>query len=316
MNIPAQPARHSAAGAYAGRTLIIVNPKAGRQSIAAVLRRVGGAFAARETSFDMVTTRRAGHATELARHAAQRGYRAVCIVGGDGTLAEAATGLVGTSVPLAIIPRGTANQVAMNLGIPRAFESAVDTAISGRAVPIDLGSVEGRAFALIAGAGFDAAVMSDATRELKERWGFGAYVYSALKNVLSMNPARFHIKTDAVELEISAVSVMVANVGALFTKYLPVRLPLTPNPLSSWHDGRFDVIVVAPQTLPDWATVLWSAALHKFGGSERLIHLQARTVTIDADQPIPTQIDGDPAGHTPLTAEVLERGVRVMLPRE
>lgn len=310
-----QNVKHSAVGAFAGRTLIIINPKAGRQSIAAVQRRVGGAFAAREKSFDMVATQRSGHATELARQAAQRGYQSVCVVGGDGTLAEAATGLVGTAVPLAIIPRGTANQVALNLGIPRAFEAAVDNAVYGRPTPIDVGSIEGRAFALVAGAGFDAAVMATATRELKERWGFAAYIYSAVKNVLSMTPARFHIRADSHELEISAVSVMIANVGALFTKYLPVRLPLTPNPISSWRDGLFDVIVVAPQTLPDWATVLWSAAMHQFGGSERLIHLQARHVTIEAEQPMPTQIDGDPAGTTPLVADVIEGGVRVLLPR-
>ena len=64
-----------------------------------------------------------------------------------------------------------------------------------------------------------------------------------------------------------------------------------------------------------WASVLWSAGMNKFGGSDRLIHLQARQVTIDADQPMPTQIDGDPAGVTPITATVIERGVRIMLPR-
>jgi diacylglycerol kinase (ATP) len=238
----------------------------------------------------------------------------LCVVGGDGTIAEAATGLVGSDVALAVIPRGTANQVALNLEIPRTFEAAVETAVNGRPVAIDLGNIDGRAFALVAGAGFDAAVMATATRDMKERWGFGAYIYSALKNALAMNPARFQITVDEQQLEISAVSVMIANVGALFTKYIPVRFPLTPKPLSSWHDGVFDVVVVAPRHFPDWAGVLWSAGLSKFGGSERLIHLQGRKVTIDADQPVPTQIDGDAVGTTPLTATVIENGVRVMLP--
>ena len=304
-----------AAGAYAGRILIVVNPKAGRESMSALRRKLGGAFAARKVSFDIVPTQHAGHATELAREASRLGYKRVCVVGGDGTLAEVATGLVGTRIPVAIIPRGTANQVALNLSIPRAFESAVETAVHGRATPIDLGSVDGRAFALIAGAGFDASIMATATREMKERWGFAAYIYSALKHALAMSPARFHITADRHELEISAVSVMIANVGALFTKYIPVRFPLTPNPIRSWQDGLFDIVVIAPRKFEDWATVLWNAALHRFGGSDRLIHLQARRVTIEADQPMPTQIDGDPAGTTPLTAEVIERGVRIMLPR-
>ena len=297
-----------------GRTLIIVNPKAGQETLATLRRKLGGAFAARDINFDIVTTEYSGHATELARDAARAGFAKVCVVGGDGTIAEAATGLVGTDVPLGLIPRGTANQVALNLKIPIAIEKAVDVAINGTAQPIDIGQVDGRAFALVAGAGFDAAVMGSATRELKERWGFGAYIYAALKQALSATPARFCITTEQTKLEISGVSVMIANVGALFTKYLPIRFPLTPQPLSSWHDGLFDIVVVAPQNFPDWATVLWNAARMQFGGTNRLIHLQARQVTIESDPILPTQIDGDPVGETPLTATVLEKGVRIMLP--
>jgi diacylglycerol kinase (ATP) len=298
----------------AGRTLIIVNPMAGQETLAKLRRKLGGAFAARNINFDIVTTEHSGHATELARQAAELGFAKVCAVGGDGTIAEAATGLVGFDIPLGVIPRGTANQVALNLKIPIALEKAVEVAVHGMPQPIDLGQVNGRAFALVAGAGFDAAVMSSATRELKERWGFGAYIYAALKQALSASPARFTITTEDTTLEISGVSVMIANVGALFTKYIPLRFPLTPKPLSSWQDGLFDIVVVAPQNFPDWATVLWNAARMKFGGNDRLLHLQAREVTIAADPAVPTQIDGDPVGVTPITAKVLERGVRIMMP--
>jgi diacylglycerol kinase (ATP) len=298
----------------AGRTLIIVNPMAGQETLAKLRRKLGGAFAARNINFDIVTTEHSGHATELARQAAELGFAKVCAVGGDGTIAEAATGLVGFDIPLGVIPRGTANQVALNLKIPIALEKAVEVAVNGMPQPIDLGQVNGRAFALVAGAGFDAAVMSSATRELKERWGFGAYIYAALKQALSASPARFTITTEDTTLEISGVSVMIANVGALFTKYIPLRFPLTPKPLSSWQDGLFDIVVVAPQNFPDWATVLWNAARMKFGGNDRLLHLQAREVTIAADPAVPTQIDGDPVGVTPITAKVLERGVRIMMP--
>src|SRR6185369_11057643 len=236
------------------------------------------------------------------------------VVGGDGTLAEAATGLAGSMVPLAIIPRGTANQVARNLRIPVAFEAAVDVAVRGVPTPIDMGRINGRSFALVAGAGFDAAVMASATRELKERWGFGAYVYAAVKEALSAAPARFHVSADGMELDVSAVTVMIANVGALFTAYLPFRFPLTPWPMSSWHDGLFDVMIVAPRTFPSWATVLWKAARQHFGGSKQLIHFQAREVRIDAEPAVPVQIDGDPAGMTPMVATAVERAARILLP--
>ena len=278
-------------------------------------RKIGGAFAARSANFDIVTTEYAGHATVIAREAARLGYRAVCVVGGDGTLAEAATGLAHTNVPLAIIPRGTANQVARNLNIPVAFEAAVDVAVNGEPTDIDMGRIDGRSFALVAGAGFDAAVMTSATRELKERWGFAAYIFAAVKESLAASPARFHIKADDQELEISAVTVMIANVGALFTRYLPLQLPLTPNPLTAWKDGLFDIVIIAPRAFPDWAAVMWNAALRNFDGTNQLIHLQARSVSISADPPVPVQIDGDPAGMTPMTAEVAPRGARILLPR-
>jgi YegS/Rv2252/BmrU family lipid kinase len=236
------------------------------------------------------------------------------VVGGDGTIAEAATGLDGAPTPLAIIPRGTANQLAHNLGIPIDLEQAVEVAISGTPTFIDLGRIDGRSFALVAGAGFDAAVMAAATRELKERWGFGAYIYAAVKEALTATPTQFHLSVDGRALDVHAVTVMVANMGELFSAFIPLRLPLAPRPQYSWQDGLLDVVVVAPRKFPEFAGILWRAAHKRFGGDERLLHFQAREVTIDADPPIAVQIDGDPAGQTPVTASVVQGALRVMVP--
>lgn len=302
-----------AAGPYAGRTFIILNPAAGQDAPERLRRLIAGAFAARHAPFDLVDTTGPGHATELACRAVELGYRAVCVVGGDGTLAEAATGLAGTRTPLAIIPRGTANQVAQNLRIPAAIEQAVEVAVNGRPRPMDLGRIDGRAFALVAGAGYDAAVMASATRDLKERWGFAAYVFAAVKEALSATPVRFRIQADERVLEVDAVSVMLANMGELFTQFLPFALPLTPQPTESWQDGLFDIVVVAPKGVADVPGVLWKAARRQFGG-DRLIHLQARAVTIESDPPIAVQIDGDPAGSTPVSATAVRGGVLVLSP--
>lgn len=305
-----------AAGPYADRTFIILNPAAGQEDPARLRRVIGGAFASRSGPFDLEQTRHAGHALELARRALSLGYRAVCVVGGDGTLAEAATALAGTAVPLALIPRGTANQVARNLRIPVDVEAAVEVAMNGQPTPIDLGNIDGRFFALVAGAGFDAAVMAAATRELKERWGFGAYIYAAAKQALSATPVHFEICVDGRDLELDAVTVMIANVGELFSAWLPLRLPLGPDPLMAWQDGLLDVIVLAPRRLPEFATVLWRAARRRFAGDDRLIHFQASEVTIAANPPIAVQIDGDPAGLTPITARAVPAAMRMMLPRQ
>ncbi len=305
----------SAAGPYAGRTLIVLNPAAGQDQTARLRRRIGGAFAFRNAPFDLVETVGPRHATELARDAAARGYRAVCVVGGDGTLAEAATGLAGTDIPLALIPTGTGNQVAQNLRIPTSLEDAVELAVHGKSSHMDLGRIDDRVFALVAGAGFDAATMASATREMKGRWGFGAYIFAAVKEALKAQPVDFRVTVDGEVLEVRAVSVMLANVGELFAEFVPFPVPLTPRPHKSWQDGLFDVVVVAPRNVMDVPGVLWKAVGKRFrGNDDRLLHFQARHVIIEADPPIATQIDGDPAGKTPLEATVVERGVRIIAP--
>jgi YegS/Rv2252/BmrU family lipid kinase len=309
-----KPAPRGAASPWAGRTFIIINPAAGQDDTARLQRNLGGAFAARGASFDLAVTEYSGHAAELAARSAEQGYRAVCVVGGDGTLAEAASALAGTSTPLGIIPRGTANQVALNLGIPRGVDAAVEVVVNGVATAIDLGRVNGRTFALVAGAGFDAAVMAAATRELKERWGFGAYIYAAVKEALAASPTRFELLADGRTLVVDAVTVMVANVGELFSAFIPFRFPLAPRPGNSWQDGLLDVVVVAPRNAPEFAAILWRAAHKKFGGDERLIHFQAREITITAEPPIAVQIDGDPAGCTPVTARAENAALLVMVP--
>jgi YegS/Rv2252/BmrU family lipid kinase len=294
-----------------------VNPAAGQDDTAKLRRLIGGAFAARGASFDLAVTEAPGHAETLAREAARMGYRAVCVVGGDGTLAEAATGLSGLATPLAIIPRGTANQVAHNLRIPIDVEDAVEVAVNGVPTAVDLGRVNGRAFALLAGAGFDAAMMASATREMKERWGFGAYIIAAVKEALAAHPRRFVIRADDRVLEIDAVSVMVANVGELFSGFIPFRIPLTPSPAKlSWQDGLLEVVVLAPRNPPELAMLVWRAAHRKFAGDDKLIHFQAREISIEADPPIAVQVDGDPAGTTPVTAVAIPAALRVLVPQE
>ncbi len=299
---------------YAGRALIIVNPASGRGNSDRTLRSLGAAFAARRASFDLVETAGAGDAELAARQGAQRGYRSVVAVGGDGTIAEAITGLAGSDVPLGIIPAGTANQLASNLGIPRDIEGAVEVALHGTPMPMDIGQLgDGRYFALMAGAGWDAEVMRDATRELKNRFGFLAYLYAGLRSATQLPSVAFHITADGQEIEVQAASVMVANVGQLFHELFPVGFWIGPG--VSYRDGLLDVCIFAPQSVVDVATMLWKVAWQDFVGDQRMIYLQAREVVIESDPVIVTQADGDLVGATPLRARAVPGGVRVLVPQ-
>ncbi len=302
------------AGPYTGRALIVLNPAAGQEDPLRVRRLLGGAFAVRGAPFDLVETAGAGDAERFARDAVRLGYRAVVAVGGDGTVAEVITGLAGTQVPLAVVAQGTGNQVACNLGIPRDVEGAVEVAVHGVPAPMDLGQLaDGRYFALMAGAGWDAEVMTAATRELKDRWGFGAYLYAGLRKALVPPSALYSITADGREFTVSAATVIVANVGQIVYDLLPVDLRIGPG--VSFHDGMLDVCIFAPRTLTDVAAVLWRVARGQYVGDDRMIYLRARDIRIESETPVVTQVDGDVVGETPLAVRAVEGGVRVLVPR-
>ena len=304
----------SAAGPRAGCACIIMNPAAGKARARQLRTRIENAFRRAGAEFEISLTHGPGHATELARAATARGCRLVCAVGGDGTLAETASALAGSGTPLALIPRGTANQVAFNLGIPRHVEAAVQVALHGRMAELDVGVIDGRVFTLAAGAGLDAAVMARATPALKERWGFGAYVYAMLKESVTSHRRHFDIVADGRDLHVGAMSVLIANVGALYTAFPNVRMPMAPEPDSAWRDGMLDVVIVEPASVPRFAGLLARLAVVGFGGAG-LLHLRAREVELHAVPSAPLQIDGDAAGETPVTAVALPAALRIMVPR-
>jgi YegS/Rv2252/BmrU family lipid kinase len=303
-----------AAGPYARRNLVVLNPVAGQEDTDRVLRLLAGAFAVRRASFDIVTTGGPGDAERFAREAAALGYRAVVAVGGDGTVGEVITGLAGTGVPLGIVPKGTGNQVAFNLGIPRSVEAAVDAVVNGEATPMDLGQVDnGRYFAVAAGVGWDAAVVSVATRELKDRWGFGAYLYAALRVGTTPPISRYRITADGETLEVDAAMVLAANMGIIVSN--PPALNVRIGPGVSHRDGKLDLCIFAPRTLPQAAGLVWRMYRQRYAGDDRLIYLQAREVLIESDPPVVTETDGELLGETPLRARAVPGGIHVLVPR-
>jgi diacylglycerol kinase (ATP) len=180
---------------------------------------------------------------------------------------------------------------------------------------VDIGQLgDGRYFALMAGAGWDAEVMSFATRELKDRWGFGAYLFAGLRRAVTPHtPTTFTITVDGSSFEVRAATVIVANVGQLVYDLVPMDLRIGPG--VSFEDGLLDVCIFAPSSLTDVAAVLWRVASRRYVGDNRLIYLQASEIRIECDPPTITQVDGDLAGYTPLVARAVPGGVKVLRPR-
>ncbi len=293
------------------RYIVLVNPKASGGQPSALRRRIAAAFADRGVHFDIYETCSAAHTYQVAHEAAAAGCRAVAVAGGDGTVAQALRGTAGTEVPVAILPFGTGNQLAVNFGIPASLEGAVDVAVGGVIERIDLGRIGSEYFALIAGAGLDAEVIAGATEELKQRLGFAAYLYSGLMNVITPQRADFRIAVDDHELEVTATMVLLANVGQLAAGSLPVEL--TVGPRVSFSDGLIDVCIYAPRNLPEMARMVWRAARQQFAGDDRTVFLQGKSIRLEADPPVAVQIDGEPRGETPIEAEVVPLAGRILV---
>lgn len=302
-------------GAYpvpvADRFFVVVNPAAAGHTGDSARRRIAAAFAGHDVPFDLYEPPDAASALEAARRAARAGVRAVVAAGGDGTVAQALRGTAGTGIPVAILPFGTGNQLAANFDIPTSLEGSVRVAVEGKVEKIDLGRVNGEYFALIAGAGLDAEVMADATAELKSRLGFAAYLVAGLKHVVP-RPADYRIVADGEVVEVRAAMVLLANVGQVAAGTLPVELQVGPR--VSFQDGLVDVCVYAPKNLPEMAQVMWKVVRQQFAGDDRMLFLQARKVRIESDPTVPVQLDGEPAGETPLEVEMEPLAGRIMVP--
>ncbi|MFF4872961.1 phosphatase PAP2 family protein [Streptomyces sp. NPDC000961] len=251
----------------------------------------------------------------------------VVVCGGDGTVRACADMAAGTGVPLAIVPCGTGNLLARNLGLPVEPVAALREALSGRAAGLDVARIEGDGlaptrFAVMAGAGFDAAMVRDASPRLKERLGWAAYVLSAARHLRDPR-MRLSIRLDGgAPLERRARMVVIGNVGSL-----QGGLPLLPD--ARPDSGRLEVVLLDPRGVTGWLATAGYLVSRLPGGRtspasgtrERtaahgaLEYFGAARVDLRFARPQPRELDGDvlPAG-TRLTAEVEPGALRVCLP--
>ena len=248
------------------------------------------------------------------RKAAKDGCDVVIAVGGDGTVLQVATALAGTQVALAIVPTGTGNLLAGNLGIPKEPPEAVHTALTGRPRRIDVGrlSVGGkrRAFTVACGAGFDADVMERTDSEDKGRWGRFAYLASALLEGGNIHNVAHKITLDGVRSTTEAAQVLIANFGRVPAglKVRGVRA----------DDGMLDVFIIRasgplPALLAGWEAIRTTGDGGTDGG--RVYRARARKVRVETSPKRRVETDGSVVGRTPFTASVRPAALTVMVPR-
>lgn len=242
------------------------------------------------------------------RSAVAAGARLVLAAGGDGTVRAVAEGLWGSEAVLGILPLGTANVLAHNLGIPRKLADAVRVALFGRDRLLDVGSTRAGLFLVAAGMGLDARMMSALEARARHRVGLVAYLAPALRHLA--DPAfEVTVRCDGgVPLHRLVAAALVGNVARL---PLGVRL----HPGARVDDGRLEVVLIHPRGPAGWPRV--AAALLGSPDQGAVERLPARQAEIHATSLQPIELDGDSAGWaTSLTARVHPRAVRVRVPRE
>jgi len=232
-----------------------------------------------------------------ARIALAAGADVVLACGGDGTVRHVARVLAGSGTPLGLVPTGTANLLARNLAIALGDPAkATRIALCGTNRAVDVGWVfiddhaEEQVFLVMAGVGFDAAIMAGASHELKARLGSLAYFLSGAR-ALTGPRASITLAVDGrIDPPRRVRTVVVGNCGKLLAG-------LVLMPAAKMDDGLLDVVSIGPKSIFGWLAVTTRVLGRRRGGHRIVQHWQGRTVIISAEAPQHAQLDGDPVGE-------------------
>jgi diacylglycerol kinase (ATP) len=293
---------------------LIINPISGNAHPGAIADRVEVARTALGKSGEesrVVVSDRRGHVRELATAAVHAGSRLVMVWGGDGSMNEAASALLGTDVPLALIPAGSGNGLARELGTPLQPVAAIAAALNGRPRVIDAGELGGRPFFNVAGIGFDAHIATCFDRA--PRRGLATYVRVSARELLTYRAISYRIECGDSE----GVAALASSQRALLVTI--ANSPQFGNgakiaPFARVDDGRLDLVVY--EEVSRFATL---RALPKLfsGGIERVRGVTTRQIErgrIESDAPMAFHVDGEPVeGGTTLEVRVLPRALTVIV---
>ncbi len=224
-------------------------------------------------------------APAMARKAVEKGADLLLLWGGDGTVQRCIDEVAGEDVVVAIIPAGTANLLATNLGVPHDLPAAVDIALFGARRRLDVGVVNGERFAVMAGAGFDAIMMQEADGGLKDRFGRLAYVWTGAR-ATQADPVKMSIKVDGTPwFKDKATCLLLGNMGTLSGG-------LTAFPQARPDDGQLEIGVVTAEGPVEWARVLTRLATGHAERSKLVRTTRGRKVDVKLGRPMPYELDG------------------------
>lgn len=291
--------------------LIVTNPaaaRAGGRGLAEARRRLE----ARGFRIVVESTGATGDGERLAREAVAGGAHVVIAHGGDGTVMDVVAGMVGTGRPLGLLPGGTGNVLAGNLGISRSHVAAAETIAAGATRTIDLGRLTtaagSRYFAVNCAAGFAADLMAETAQHHKRRFGVAAYVARAIVMATRLARAATRVEVDGVVHEGHAVTVLVANCRHIVPRLLPLAGDIAPD------DGVLDVAVLDAASTASALRLVWRMVQRRPDADAGITIYHGRRVRVTSEPVLPVEADGEALGTTPMSVELLPRSLTVLAP--
>ena len=289
------------------RFTILVNPNAGRGKARWVLREALEVMRRKSIVADVQESRDAQHLLALARQAAADKPDAVVSLGGDGTQHYVLNGIMGSEIPLAVIPCGSGNDLAKGLGIPLQARAAAEVLCAGSTRRLDLGRAGNAVFSCIAGAGFDSVVTRYANERVRWLKGSLAYAWSILRSLKNYRPEPLAIVSDVQRYSGEVIFAVVGN-----NVSYGGGIHLTPH--AQLDDGLLDVCIVP--YLGKWELLRWVPSAYRglHLRHPRIIYFQARKISFRSTSRLELFGDGEFLQELPATMEVVPRALSVIVP--
>lgn len=282
----------------------IVNPISGTKTKNRVAKLIRELLDPQLFAPTLVVTEYAGHATQLAQQFALQEYYAVVAVGGDGTVNEVASGLLGSNTALGIIPNGSGNGFARHLDISTRMNRAIEMLNSSEVIHVDYGLVNDIPFFSTFGVGFDAVVAHDFADSSR---GFKGYVQSIFKDLFQYKPESYHLEGEGIDLTTTAFLINFANAGQWgYDAYIA--------PKASVQDGWLDIAVVTEFPMTAAAGLALSLFTKDIDENLHMNTLRAKEITLTRENEGAVHIDGTPTQMgKELHVKIVEDGLKVLV---
>lgn len=288
------------------RLKFILNPVSGHGILNGRFETLAKYFNNQNYHIDLFKTKGKGDAKNFAENTGCE-TSAVVAIGGDGTINEVINGLYGKNVPLGIIPCGTNNLLAKELGIPHNIKKACHIISTGKTKHIDLGYDFKRYFFLMAGIGIDAEVVNHVDSCRKGNITLATYAVPIAKTIASYKLPKILVEVDGKLVTKNATFLFVSNVKGY---YGPVRFTY----LAKVNDGKFDICIMKAKKKLDILKYIFGATTRTLRNFSDIIYLRGKDVKISSKSNVFYQLDGDPGGNLPARFRIIPKAIRILIP--